>query len=84
MKSTLKCYIWVYLGHLKCPSCCRYLVRAEFRQLPSCEVGGGLRGCGEAAVDKCVQREERGQQLILMHKKEIQDSFIYLGLIIHL
>lgn len=59
-----------------CLSCCCYLVRAELGQLPSCEVWGGLRGCGEAAVHECVQGKERGQQLLLMSNREKDDSFV--------
>lgn len=57
-------------------SVCCYLVRAELRQLSSCEIWGGLRGCGEAAVDKGVQGKERSQQLLLMQRRERQFGYL--------
>lgn len=40
---------------------------ADFGQLASSEVCRGLWGSGEAAMNDCVQGDQRGQQLILIH-----------------
>lgn len=45
-----------------------YLVGANLGQLAPCEVCRGLRGCGEATMNKSVQGDQGGQQLILTQR----------------
>lgn len=55
---------------------CFYLVGADLGQLACCELRRGLRGRGEAAMNKRVQGDQGGQQLVLT-QRETERRLVY-------